>query len=337
MRIELAAAASCVLIGTTGAGAVQEQPEPSLAIGTATGPATEVFGQIRDLVVDGGGNVFVLDNQALEIRWFDRTGRFRGSAGGAGSGAGQLRGPQRLAVLATGEIAVLDPLNARISRYRPGQDGLSHVSDIDTPPAFDFCAIDGSFYLLRLQPDSVVTVVGPAGGITAAWGSLIEPLDGHELPPEEIRLELDNRARMYCDAGSNTVTLLYDRVPTVRRFTNTGEPLWEIELEDYSRVRDVPTPDEAGWMAAPDPETGLAHSGRSITRGGPGTLAITLYEGAESGGRYELRVLSAETGQEVGRETVPMIVIAVDEGSITGYVNAPVPRVLRYDAPSIVR
>jgi hypothetical protein len=337
MRIELALVASCVLLCATPAGAVQERPEPRLSIGTADGPAEEAFGQIRDVAVDEAGNVFVLDNQTLEIRWFDGNGQFRGSAGGAGSGPGRLRGPQRLSVPSSAEVAVLDPLNGRISRYRHDEEGLTHMVDIDAPPAFDFCTIDGSFYLLRLQPDSVVTVVSPDGAIVSAWGTLIEPLAGHELPPEEIRVELDNRARMYCDEGSRTITLLYDRIPTVRRFSSTGDTMWEIELDDYSRVRDVPTPDESGWMAAPDPATGLAHSGRSITRGADGALAITLYEGSETGGRYELRILSAATGEELGRETVPMIVTAVRDDLMTGYVNQPVPRVLRFDGPALLR
>jgi hypothetical protein len=306
--------------------------EPDLVIGVAEGPRTEVFGQVHDVVAGSKGDIFVLDNQALEVRWFDAAGEFRALAGGAGSGPGQLRSPQALEIDPAGDILVLDPLNRRISRFRPDDSRLAHVSDVPAPPAMDFCALDGRIYLLRLQPDSVITVLDRTGAVVAAWGELVEPLPAHEAPPEEMRSELENRARISCDPAAGTVTLLHERIPLVRHYTDEGVLLWQAELADYSQIRDVRTPDESGWMLAPDPVSGTAHSGRSIVSGAAGTLVITLWEGSAEGGRFEARVLSLSDGEEVGRSPVDMTITAVLPGTIIGYANSPVPRVLRYDA-----
>jgi hypothetical protein len=176
----------------------------------------------------------------------------------------------------------------------------------------------------------VITELDPQGRVVAAWGTLIEPEPGHDMPPEEIRRELDNRARLSCDDRTQTVTILYERIPLVRRFTADGEPIWEVELADYHRVRDVHTPDESGWMAAPDPESGTAHSGRSIVVRHDGALVVTLYEGSAEGGAFEVRVLAGPDGIELARGPVPMIVAGAERETATGYVNSPVPRVLYF-------
>jgi len=116
----------------------------------------------------------------------------------------------------------------------------------------------------------------------------------------------------------------------VRRFDREGALLWEAALADYHQVRDVRTPDESEWMIAPDPASGTAHSGRAITAGPDGTIILTLYEGSAEGGRFEVRVLSAADGSELRRADSPAIIVAVTGAGTTGYVNAPVPGVLRF-------
>jgi hypothetical protein len=316
-----------LLAGRAGVLAAQ-QPEPVLTIGVASGPEEQVFGHILDVAVGRDGDVFVLDDQALEVRWFDRHGELLGRTGRGGG----LRSPRAIDLDESGELLVLDPLGGRIARYRASEAGLEHVGDIPAPPALDFCAMADRIHLLRLTSDSVITELDRDGRIVAGRGSLIEPEPGHDLPPDEIRRELDNRARLHCDLKTQTLTLLYERIPVVRRFTVRGEPEWRIELSDYHRVRDVHTPDESGWMAAPDPESGTAHSGRAIAARDDGALVVTLYEGSAEGGAFEVRVLSAATGEEQARGPVRMMIAGADADAVTGWVNSPVPRVLRYDS-----
>lgn len=327
---------STILVAVTLATATAlSAQEPDLVIGGTGARPEQAFGRIADVVVDASGNTFVLDAQTVDVRWFGPDGRWRGSAGGAGSGPGQLRGPQHLASSRTGEVLVLDPLNRRIATYRTGDTGLEHVSDVPSMPAIDFCAMGDALYLVRIATDSVVTILDRNGRITGAWGALILPEPGHNLPPDEMRLEMDNQARILCDAGTETVTLLYERLPVVRRYDRRGELLWEAGIEDYHQVQDVRTPDESEWMIAPDPATGTAHSGRAITTGPEGTLIVTLYEGSAEGGRFDARVLNAADGSELRRAESPMIIVSATVSGTIGYVNAPVPSVLRYAASAI--
>jgi hypothetical protein len=311
---------------TRAGGLAAQEHAPEAIIGVASGPEAHVLGNIVDVAVGSSDDVFILDDQALEVRWFDRRGELRGRTGASGA----LRSPRAVTLDASGDLLVLDPLGGRIVRYRGGETGLEHMGDVPSPPALDFCVMGGRFHLLRLRSDSVITTLDPDGRIVGGWGSLIEPEPGHDLPPDEIRRELDNRARLHCDEKTQTITLLYERIPVVRRFTVKGELQWQVELADYHRVRDVHTPDESAWMAAPDPDSGTAHSGRAITVRADGAIVVTLYEGSAEGGAFEVRVLSAATGDELDRGPVPMIIAGAGPEAVVGWANTPVSRVIRY-------
>lgn len=64
--------------------------EEELRIGTAEGEAEYQFGQIAGLDVGTDGRIYVLDQQASEVRVFDADGRFIRAMGKAGSGPGEL-------------------------------------------------------------------------------------------------------------------------------------------------------------------------------------------------------------------------------------------------------
>ncbi len=92
--------------------------EPDLLIGTAEGDPDYQFGQIAGLDVDDEGRIYVLDQQARQVRVFDAGGRFVRSVGRAGSGPGELSqtaGP--LFAGPDGTILVPDIMNQRINLY----------------------------------------------------------------------------------------------------------------------------------------------------------------------------------------------------------------------------
>src|SRR5215207_9860861 len=82
----------CLALGCAALRSASGQPraryEPVLRIGSLDGPPSETFGWIADMATDSRANVFVLDAQAPEIRWFDSTGTYRGSVGRKGAGPG---------------------------------------------------------------------------------------------------------------------------------------------------------------------------------------------------------------------------------------------------------
>jgi hypothetical protein len=91
--------------------------DTDLLIGTAEGDAELQFGQIVGIDVGQDGRIYVMDQQAHEVRVFDADGRFVTKMGQAGSGPGELSqaaGP----VFVTGDgVAVPDLMNQRISWY----------------------------------------------------------------------------------------------------------------------------------------------------------------------------------------------------------------------------
>jgi hypothetical protein len=91
--------------------------DTELLIGTAEGAAELQFGQIVGIDVDADGRMYVMDQQAHEVRVFDADGRFVTRMGKPGSGPGELSmaaGP----VFVTGDgVAVPDLMNQRITHY----------------------------------------------------------------------------------------------------------------------------------------------------------------------------------------------------------------------------
>lgn len=94
--------------------------DTELLIGTAEGEAEYQFGQIAGLDVDADGRIYVLDQQASEVRVFDPDGQFIRSMGRAGSGPGELsQGAGPVFVAPGGDVLVPDIMNQRINLYSP--------------------------------------------------------------------------------------------------------------------------------------------------------------------------------------------------------------------------
>ncbi|HEX2095717.1 MAG TPA: 6-bladed beta-propeller [Longimicrobiaceae bacterium] len=88
-----------------------------LRIGSADGEGADVFAAPSSLEVDAWGRIFVLDQQAREVRIFDARGRHVRSFGRRGAGPGELERPVALSWGADGELWVVDPGNARFSVF----------------------------------------------------------------------------------------------------------------------------------------------------------------------------------------------------------------------------
>lgn len=93
-----------------------------LSIGTVDGAPEYLFGRVVDVDVDRHGNIYVLDQQAAEVRVFNPNGAYLYAFGGRGEGPGEFSDANPLGVQAvqttpTGEIYVLDRGNGRVSRF----------------------------------------------------------------------------------------------------------------------------------------------------------------------------------------------------------------------------
>ena len=104
--------------------------EEDLVVGVATGDPDFEFGHISALDIGSDGSIYVLDDQARQVRVFDSTGAATHRFGGPGSGPGEL-GLAVLSILIglADTIFVPDQLTDRINVYLPSgepQNSLPH-------------------------------------------------------------------------------------------------------------------------------------------------------------------------------------------------------------------
>lgn len=98
----------------------------ALRVGKLDGEGPELLASVASLRRDEAGRIYVLEQQAREIRVFDPDGRFLRSIGAPGSGPGELRTPIGMAWDPAGNLWVVDPGNARYSIY---DTAGSHIVD----------------------------------------------------------------------------------------------------------------------------------------------------------------------------------------------------------------
>ena len=95
-----------------------------LSLGELDGAAELQFGQIAAIDVAPDGTMYVLDQQAAQVRVFDATGEFVRTVGKPGNGPGELSpGTAGLLVGDGDTLHVADMMRQRIQRYGPdGED-----------------------------------------------------------------------------------------------------------------------------------------------------------------------------------------------------------------------
>jgi hypothetical protein len=124
----------CLLLCVTATVAVAQVPKTwtateELRIGGDTGPY--LFTNIVGIAPTTGGNVFLLDQKAQEIRVFDASGKFVRLAARKGHGPGEITNAYGLIVAPDGAVWANDPANARFSIYKP--DGRFDHQLLDKP------------------------------------------------------------------------------------------------------------------------------------------------------------------------------------------------------------
>ena len=91
--------------------------EPALTIGAADGDAELQFGQIVGIARDARGNLYVLDQQASNIRAFDADGNYLHTISRKGSGPGEIAAAAGLFLGRGDTLFVADVGAQRVSRF----------------------------------------------------------------------------------------------------------------------------------------------------------------------------------------------------------------------------
>ncbi|WP_227978424.1 protein kinase domain-containing protein [Deinococcus terrestris] len=129
-----------------------------------------------------GGQLYVLDGEALRVNVYSPAGEFRGSFGGRGTGPGTFEAPRTVAATPGGEVLVLDMGRREVGRFSPtgeyrgryafrldrGSEGLRELEGLAA-------GADGTVYIV----DGVarkVRRIDPSGTPSGAFS--LEPLVG---------------------------------------------------------------------------------------------------------------------------------------------------------------
>lgn len=121
----------------------------------------ELFAFPRELLATKDG-VYVLDVGTLELIAFDQLGQKRWTAGSKGKGPGQFMRPVDLTLAPNGDIAVLDPGNARIAYFAPNGVFRRSVASSGAAIATGLCITNDArthFWISRPKSD-VLTLEG---------------------------------------------------------------------------------------------------------------------------------------------------------------------------------
>jgi len=90
---------------------------PEVTIGTLEGADEYVLGRPQAMAVGENGMILVLDSQVPVVRMYRPSGTHLRDLGKEGSGPGEYRSPDGVAVLPDGRILVRDPPNSRIAVF----------------------------------------------------------------------------------------------------------------------------------------------------------------------------------------------------------------------------
>lgn len=172
---------------------------PELSIGEVEGPDEHLFGRVGSIAVDDEHNVYVLDDQAQEVRVFDSAGVHVRTLGAPGEGPGEFGLADAVAVLADGRLAVRDPSRMLIQVFGPGpgdtdQWGYATLGVVHGLKTL-YADRGGRTLLVTQNPEHRhaepywhIIVFGPDG---AHLDTLPQPFMDHERPRVGAQRELD--------------------------------------------------------------------------------------------------------------------------------------------------
>ncbi|MBD3299966.1 MAG: 6-bladed beta-propeller [Candidatus Moranbacteria bacterium] len=184
------------------------------------------FTQIKDLVVDLDGNVYVVGSSTYTVQKFDSDGNLLTKWGEVGSGDGQLSSPEAIDIDSMGYIYVADHGNARVQKFDSdgnfvakwgewgtGSGQFGSLEDLALDSEGNVYVVDWSNYkILKFDND---------GNFILEWGT-------NGSSPGEFGY-IDGIA---VDESDNVYVADYDNL-RVSKFDSSGNFLTEFKNEDY--------------------------------------------------------------------------------------------------------
>jgi hypothetical protein len=122
-----------------------------LSLGGVDAQGDCAFGDIRDIVVDDAGVIYVLDSENFHIKAFDPSGKFLRTIGRKGQGPGEFEIPLMMSLVKTrGELAV-HQVTRRMSFFKTDGTFLRHHLFKDLWAGRGVCDSTGRIYIMEVR------------------------------------------------------------------------------------------------------------------------------------------------------------------------------------------
>ncbi len=240
---------ACLVLACGGSAPPSEVPQvpdtlfldPVDTVGVESGDSNYVFAMIWQARIDALGRLLVLDNQVCNVRAYSADGTWLATAGGRGSGPGELQFPIGMASLSDGGIAIVDPLSGSVALYDSGLVYERSLTGFFPAPPMRLAGADsGSF--VALQPTySEDGGTGVIRTVCGRWRDSTDPelvFQSTDMPVESgegLRLQGPEYVLDGSPDGRVAIALSSPDLYRIECFGRDGLALFTIE-EDWEPV-----------------------------------------------------------------------------------------------------
>ncbi|HSW28601.1 MAG TPA: 6-bladed beta-propeller [Longimicrobiales bacterium] len=307
--------------------ALQSLAAPVFDLGTAEGPEHLAFGEVADAAASADGSrLFFLDRMRGRVSVFTRDGEFVTEAGSRGQGPSEFIQPHALTVMGS-RIFVLDRGKMRVEVLAFEGDSLRFEGGFRMAfDADDLCALQGQLYFMAYANSHVVQRLSPDGTPISSFGDpfLTDP----------VLADATAVAHLLCDERSQSLLVVGNLLPIVRRYDREGRLRWETTLPGYTAT--VIDRSERGGVRYSNPGTSIAPDLTISAALFGDTLFVQFGKVASGMGSLQdvLEVRTVAVGVDTG-ETVPVRARVPRIDKVLGdlavsYANDPYPRIRGY-------
>lgn len=310
------------------------------SIGTVDGPLATVLGRIRDVDVDSGGRVFVLDNSFQMVRVFGPSGDAVFTMGSEGSGPLDFRTLWSGWVENDSTFAVVDGVlgTKYITSIQRSKVALQRV----VPSATSVTGGCGAKGLLYTYMTGALAEGGvhPVVRVSDATGRTLRTFGSAYRSESPLVRGVMSEGTIACLSDGASVYSL-SKLPFVHYFDPEGRARWTARFTGFVVAHETYEPDENGrWAIGIDPKRADHSYIRRLTPLGKRYLIVQLSTSDLKSlmARMEWRTLDTylldiESGRGTYVSDRLPILSAVTEPFAYGFRNDPFPRVLRYRVP----
>ena len=293
-----------------------------LRIGSVMSEGPDLFGAIYSFDVDAWGRIFVLDDQAQEIRIFDSNGTFVRTVGKKGEGPGEFTEAVSVDLSRSGEIWVMDMGEGRVSIFdttgiylRQERTNTSGWSVKPYPGGFDAMGR----YNVLLQSAGVRVLARLDQSFTAIDTVAVPEnpleLEVFETPRMSVAVPFQGSMRWRFSPAGTVWTLLTGRYELIE-MTTAGEVLRTV-TKDHEPI---PVTDQEREEAIEDLDWFTSQGGRiDPSKFPPNMPATASFFIGDLGNLWVERRVPASDAHDGGR----LFDLFTDEGRFLGTLRLP--------------